>query len=171
MIKVYIYQSQFLEGDEFDGKIVVDAYGTMEEANKRLSADAKEVKQRFLGCYSDTDIRETYGVDRAVISVGNYSDYWEGNIYIREIETHPIITPSEILTSINEVFDDYEDEVLNITDFGNKFNGALITHISRVNHDTFQFWSGDPIEDDDAEEIIVDENMRQHIYSDVINYL
>lgn len=87
MIKVYIYQSQFLDGDEFDGKIVVDAYGTMEAAKKRLSADAKEVKQCFLGCYDDTDIRETYGGDRVVISVSDYSDYWEGNIYIREIET------------------------------------------------------------------------------------
>lgn len=60
-------------------------------------------------------------------------------------------------------------EGLTIADFGIKYQGALITDVLFNDKREIIFWSGNPFEDDNAEQILVDANTENLIYNEIID--
>lgn len=69
--------------------------------------------------------------------------------------------------TIIEILKEYGGH-LTITDLDITYQGALITDVVLTTDEEIQFWSGDPITDKHAEEILVNDETRDTLYS-VIN--
>jgi hypothetical protein len=66
-----------------------------------------------------------------------------------------------------EILCDYDG--LTIADFGIKYQGALITDVLLNDNGKIVFWSGNPFDDDYAEQILVDANTEKLIYNEIID--
>jgi hypothetical protein len=62
-----------------------------------------------------------------------------------------------------------EYDGLTIADFGIKYQGALITDVLLNDNGEIVFWSGNPFDDDHAEQILVDTNTENLIYNEIID--
>lgn len=65
--------------------------------------------------------------------------------------------------TIIEILKEYEGQ-LTITDLDITYQGALITDVVLTTDEEIQFWSGDPITDKHAEEILVNDETRDRLY-------
>ena len=61
-----------------------------------------------------------------------------------------------------------EYDGLTIADFGIKYQGALITDVLLNDNGEIVFWSGNPFDDDHAEQILVDTKTEKLIYNEII---
>lgn len=69
-------------------------------------------------------------------------------------------------------FYDFDTDTLFVEDYGLKYNGSLITHVTKPNEADICFWSGNPHTDKDAEEIqITDYEQRREIIIEILQYL
>ena len=73
---------------------------------------------------------------------------------------------------LNDIFDDYGTDNIEITDFRITYMGTLITNIIR-NPETgdISFWAGDPETDKFAEELVIDKYGVERIIEDVLDNL
>ena len=62
-----------------------------------------------------------------------------------------------------------EYDGLSIADFGIKYQGALITDVLLNDNGEIVFWSGNPFDDDHAEQILVDTKTKKLIYNEIID--
>lgn len=62
-----------------------------------------------------------------------------------------------------------EYDGLAIADFGIKYQGALITDVLLNDNGEIVFWSGNPFDDDHAEQILVDTKTEKLIYNEIID--
>ena len=62
-----------------------------------------------------------------------------------------------------------EYDGLTIADFGIKYQGALITDVLLNDNGEIAFWSGNPFDDDHAEQILVDTKTEKLIYNEIID--
>ena len=69
--------------------------------------------------------------------------------------------------TIIEILKEYGGQIT-ITDFDITYQGALITDVVLTADEEIQIWSGDPITDKHSEEILVNDETREMIYS-IIN--
>lgn len=69
--------------------------------------------------------------------------------------------------TIVDILKEYGGQIT-ITDFDIAYQGALITDVVLTADEEIQIWSGDPIIDKHSEEILVDDETREMIYS-IIN--
>ena len=63
-----------------------------------------------------------------------------------------------------------EFDGLAIADWGIKYQGALITDVLLNDDGEVVFWSGNPFNDDHAEQILVDTKTEKKIYKEIIEY-
>lgn len=63
-----------------------------------------------------------------------------------------------------------EFDGLAIADWGIKYQGALITDVLLNDDGEVVFWSGNPFNDDHAEQILVDTKTENLIYKEIIEY-
>ena len=84
-IKVFVYLSVWEEGDKFEGGAVAVAFGTEEEALKRLKADKKEALEMLNEHYDKEDISTSECKYRIEISADDYSDCWTGEIHEQDM--------------------------------------------------------------------------------------
>ena len=73
---------------------------------------------------------------------------------------------------LNDIFDDYETDNIEITDYRITYMGTLITNIIR-NPETgdISFWAGDPETDKFAEELIIDRYALERIIENILDNL
>lgn len=69
--------------------------------------------------------------------------------------------------TIIEILKEYGGQIT-ITDFDIAYQGALITDVVLTADEEIQIWAGDPITDKHSEEILVNDETREMIYS-IIN--
>lgn len=86
-MKIYIYVSKLNEGTQFSENETIEAFVTIRDARRKLTNDAREVRQKFLRYYTYTEIYETYSENEAIIHSDDYGDYWDGKIFVRDVES------------------------------------------------------------------------------------
>lgn len=69
--------------------------------------------------------------------------------------------------TIIEILKEYGGQIT-ITDFDITYQGTLITDVVLTADEEVQIWAGDPITDKHSEEILVNDETREMIYS-IIN--
>lgn len=68
--------------------------------------------------------------------------------------------------SIYDLFDEYETNVIRVSDFGIVTNGTLVDYIVKKGNDV-EIWAGN-IEDDYAEQLILSKEERKRIFEEII---
>lgn len=85
---IYIYISEWDNGNEFEGDVAVKAFGSKEEAQAQLQADYEQARESFdkVG-YDEKEINTEIDEDglRIMIDANQFDDYWEGKIQVEEI--------------------------------------------------------------------------------------
>ena len=85
---IYIYISEWDNGNEFEGDVAVKAFGSKEEAQAQLQADYEEARESFdkVG-YDEKEINTEIDEDglRIMIDANQFYDYWEGKIQVEEV--------------------------------------------------------------------------------------
>ena len=85
---IYIYISEWDNGNEFEGDVAVKAFGSEEEARAQLQADYEQARKRFdeVG-YDEKEINTDIDDDglRIMIDANQFDDYWEGKIQVEEV--------------------------------------------------------------------------------------
>lgn len=82
---MFVYLSVWEEGHEFEADSVAVAFGTEEEALKRLKADKKEALEMFNENYDKDDISINECQYRIEINANYYSDCWTGEIHKQDM--------------------------------------------------------------------------------------
>ena len=80
----------------------------------------------------------------------------------------------ELEDELRGQFDDFDTDTLCVEDYGIKYNGTLISHITKPNEADIRFWSWSrtPYCDKDTEEIqITDYDQRREIIITILQYL
>ena len=87
-IKVYMYESTWQDGAQFEGDNLTDVYGTKEVALEHMNADKKEVLDSFKTYYGENDIEidESENSVEIYVDTDEYYDSWTGVIGEKEIE-------------------------------------------------------------------------------------
>ena len=67
-----------------------------------------------------------------------------------------------------EILNEYDG--LAIADFDIVYQGALITDVLLNDDGEIVFWSGNPFDDDHAEQILIDKKTENLIYKEIIEY-
>ena len=85
---IYIYISEWDNGNEFEGDVAVKAFSSKEEAQAQLKADYEEARKSFneVG-YDEEEINTETDEDglRIMIDANQFDDYWEGKIQVEEV--------------------------------------------------------------------------------------
>ena len=66
----------------------------------------------------------------------------------------------------NDLFQEYDSDILCVKDFELKYQGSLISHITKDDDGQVEFWSGEP-SDKFSEQILLDEKTERE-YIDYI---
>ena len=86
---IYIYISEWDNGNEFEGDVAVKAFGTKEEAQAQLKADYEQARESFdkVG-YDEKEINTEIDEDglRIMIDANQFDDYWEGKMQVEEVK-------------------------------------------------------------------------------------
>ena len=77
---------------------------------------------------------------------------------------------NESVNPLSELFDEYETDILNVSDFDLVYNGTRIDTVVN-NGDDISFWAGDPDEDEYAEEILLDDLTREEFINQILEYM
>ena len=77
---------------------------------------------------------------------------------------------NKIIKELKEAFAEFETNVLPIGDFDIHFRGTLITHIC-LNGNNISLWSGDMDEDENAEELLPNDEDKLAILKEINSYL
>jgi len=89
--KVYVYTSQWNEGEAFAGEVIAEAFTTLSAAQDRLCADANqaiELISNEYGDYYEQEAGDDYDptMERLIGDSDEYQrDWWEGKIIEQEI--------------------------------------------------------------------------------------
>ena len=104
-----------------------------------------EIKRKFeeLGLPKDLYYVEVCSVEDAETH-DDLMDIWDDERYLSDLESE-----------VEELFNEHNTDVLSVVDFGIKHDGALITHVTKTENGSLQFWSGNPETDKDAAEIVI----------------
>lgn len=85
--KIYVYQSVYGDGENFEHDVHVEAFGSKKRAIATLKEDATAVKEEFkeLG-YEQSELEIKEFDDLIEISANHFADWWEGKIVECEIQ-------------------------------------------------------------------------------------
>lgn len=74
-------------------------------------------------------------------------------------------------TCIYDLFEEYEDNCIVVSDFDIRHNGARVDCLV-VNEDgNIEVWCGNPFEDENCEELVLTDEEREKIYCEVLEYI
>lgn len=68
---------------------------------------------------------------------------------------------------IYDLFDEFDTNVLSVSDFGIITNGVLVTHVCLTDDNEVQIWAGNP-EDKYAEELVLNKAERKRILEEIV---
>ena len=72
---------------------------------------------------------------------------------------------------IYELFDEYDDNLLCVSDFNITIKGTQIDYIFNTEYGSVQIWAGNPLTDDNAEELVLTPSEREYVFDQIIKYL
>ena len=87
MEKVFVYESVWENGAQFEGGVSVRLFTTKEKAIEAMQSDVEEIKETFTcDSYDESDLTIRKTDTTIEIEAEDYADCWTGSVYEKEIE-------------------------------------------------------------------------------------
>lgn len=75
------------------------------------------------------------------------------------------------MNEINELFEEYDDNFLCVSDFNITIKGTQVDYICNTDG-SVQIWAGNPLADDNyAEELVLTPSEREYVFNQILKYL
>lgn len=112
--------------------------------------------------YEIEDVREMQNKDKE-------TSYQFASYEIADEEAYNFMVPLEkpedtnvpSYNPLSDLFEEYDSDIIRVSDFSIEYKGTLLTHI--CNRDGLRLWAGNPDEDRHAEELLPNQEERQAI--------
>lgn len=84
--KMFVYQSEWMDGEEFSSIVHIRLFSSKEKAIKALHDDLPHIMNVFLSEYDKDDVEVTDCGIMVEMNAYNASDFWCGSVFEKEVE-------------------------------------------------------------------------------------
>lgn len=74
------------------------------------------------------------------------------------------------MNEINELFEEYDDNLLCVSDFNITIKGTQVDYIFNTDG-SVQIWAGNPLTDKHAEELVLTTLERKKVFDQILKYM